>query len=54
MMCYKKCDNNWDCSNTGGCCSDGHCTESIVCRGNKATGDYCDDDTECVTRYCDK
>lgn len=53
-MCYKKCDNNWDCSNTGGCCSDGHCTESIVCRGNKATGDYCDDDTECVTRYCDK
>lgn len=52
MMCYERCLSNRDCSATGACCSDGHCTQKIVCMGNKATGDYCDDDSECISGYC--
>ncbi len=36
----------------GGCCSEGHCTDKVVCDGNKGVWDYCDSNSECLTNYC--
>ena len=36
-----------------GCCSTGLCTEAIVCKGNKLLGDFCDNNTECLSELCD-
>lgn len=35
------------------CCSQGQCTENIVCQGNKGIGDYCYVSDECMSGYCD-
>lgn len=35
-----------------GCCSQNLCTEAIVCKGNKLIGDFCDQDSECLTEFC--
>ena len=46
---------NEDCnegSESTACCSEGFCTHDVVCQGNKVNGDYCDKDSECLTRHC--
>lgn len=53
MNCYITCAANADCDSTGACCSEGYCTDNVVCLGYKATGDTCDVGTECLTTYCD-
>lgn len=51
--CYEPCSSNSGCSSFSACCSEGYCTHEVVCQGNKVNGDYCDQDEECLTRYCD-
>ena len=53
LNCYISCHENKDCNTVGGCCSEGYCTQSVVCDANKIIGDVCDTGTECITTYCD-
>ena len=52
--CHLICKSNLDCVMMESCCSEGHCTQDLVCKGgNKIIGDYCDKSSECNTKYCD-
>ena len=52
--CHLICEKNFDCLMMGKCCSEGHCTQDLVCKeANKIIGDYCDENSECITNYCD-
>ena len=54
LNCIHKCTNNEECAAVDlMCCSQGQCTESIVCQGNKGIGDYCATSDECMSSYCD-
>lgn len=53
LNCYKKCSANTDCADESTpCCSQGYCTDSIVCEGNKVLGDNCSQSAECQSDYC--
>ena len=51
LKCYKTCGSNADCKDSA-CCSEGYCTHDVVCDGNKVINDSCDQDEECLTRFC--
>lgn len=54
LNCYQKCERNDQCTDEiTPCCSQGYCTDTIVCAGNKSTGDTCTHSSECLTDYCD-
>jgi hypothetical protein len=56
LKCYVFCESNSDCKNfeSTPCCSNNYCTDSIVCAGNKQTGDFCEKESECFSEICNK
>jgi len=54
LNCIQKCKANSDCKGESTpCCSQGYCTDAIVCEGNKSIGDTCTQSQECISDYCD-
>lgn len=54
LNCYKTCESNANCKDQSTpCCSQGYCTDKIVCDGNKIINDTCTYSSECMTDFCD-
>merc|ERR1712226_1238543 len=54
LNCYQRCETNAECTDPmTSCCSQGYCTDNIVCEGNKSIGDVCDHSWECMSGYCE-
>jgi hypothetical protein len=44
------CKTNSDCSKSD-CCSNGRCTDNVVCQGFKKDGDICTSGSECESQF---
>ena len=54
LNCYQTCKSNEECTeDSTPCCSQGYCTDNIVCQGNKSVGDTCSHSYECLSDYCE-